>query len=307
MRTRITAPPGNCFSSRTAGATPLGSTSAQNLVRATERVQTPTGLGPGAASRPLNVLTSAFKPPLPSAVRRPVPFNPPTPVPSRPQQPQQQQRPPTLQQVVVKAEPGTSSDVEMHDVAAPPSAAGPSRPRAPASASETEDDNDKEGEGMPTATQAIRERIGHLAMRGQATQVPSASASHAPAGPSKASSKSKPRCVPVSERRSRALVNVWLTLYDCRRFDPTKEGATVMKRPNRDHQAQNNKKCVLPPPFVSLRAGRADPPLLALPSRGYDVVDVVLDPKLGDKMREHQKEGVKVRLARLLLVQPSDL
>ncbi|CDZ96591.1 dna repair and recombination protein rad54b [Phaffia rhodozyma] len=52
------------------------------------------------------------------------------------------------------------------------------------------------------------------------------------------------------------------------RFDSTREGAVIMKRPNKDQQARNNPK-------------------------KYDVVDVVIDPTLSEKMRPHQRDGVK--------------
>ncbi|GAA5887053.1 hypothetical protein JCM5296_001580 [Sporobolomyces johnsonii] len=52
------------------------------------------------------------------------------------------------------------------------------------------------------------------------------------------------------------------------RHDPDKEGAVVMRKPDADHEKIYNKK--------------------RLP-----VVDVVLDPVLSDKLRDHQKEGVK--------------
>ncbi|BGP26998.1 helicase [Rhodotorula toruloides] len=51
------------------------------------------------------------------------------------------------------------------------------------------------------------------------------------------------------------------------RFDPEREGAVVMRRPDQQHQKQYNTK--------------------TLP-----VVDVVIDPTLCDKLRDHQKEGV---------------
>ena len=63
------------------------------------------------------------------------------------------------------------------------------------------------------------------------------------------------------------------------RFDPKQAGAVVMKRPPRDHQAKYNPK-------------------------GYDLVDVVIDPVLSDKMRPHQKDGVKVRPARVQVPLP---
>ncbi|KAL7417065.1 SNF2 family N-terminal domain-containing protein [Mrakia frigida] len=50
------------------------------------------------------------------------------------------------------------------------------------------------------------------------------------------------------------------------RFDPKRLGAVVMKRPSKDHQSKFNPK-------------------------NYDLVDVVIDPILSDKMRPHQKEG----------------
>ncbi|GAA5865026.1 hypothetical protein JCM8547_007686 [Rhodosporidiobolus lusitaniae] len=52
------------------------------------------------------------------------------------------------------------------------------------------------------------------------------------------------------------------------RFDPDAKGAVVMQRPNEEHEKTYNKK-------------------------GLPVVDVVIDPILGDKLREHQKEGVR--------------
>ncbi|GAA5889055.1 hypothetical protein JCM6882_009730 [Rhodosporidiobolus microsporus] len=52
------------------------------------------------------------------------------------------------------------------------------------------------------------------------------------------------------------------------RFDPEKKGAVVMQRPNEEHQKEYNPK-------------------------GIPVVDVVVDPIIGDKLREHQKEGVR--------------
>ncbi|KDE04608.1 hypothetical protein MVLG_04988 [Microbotryum lychnidis-dioicae p1A1 Lamole] len=52
------------------------------------------------------------------------------------------------------------------------------------------------------------------------------------------------------------------------RFDPTKAGAVVMRRPDEEHELVYNGK-------------------------GLPVVDVVLDPQLGDRLRDHQKEGVK--------------
>ncbi|GAA6032918.1 hypothetical protein JCM8097_000048 [Rhodosporidiobolus ruineniae] len=52
------------------------------------------------------------------------------------------------------------------------------------------------------------------------------------------------------------------------KFDPNKEGAVVMQRPNEEHQKEYNKK-------------------------GLPVVDVVIDPILGDKLRPHQKDGVR--------------
>ncbi|GAA5847167.1 hypothetical protein JCM9279_006118 [Rhodotorula babjevae] len=52
------------------------------------------------------------------------------------------------------------------------------------------------------------------------------------------------------------------------RFDPQAEGALVMRRPDDEHQQIYNKK-------------------------GLPVVDVVVDPLIGDKLREHQREGVK--------------
>ncbi|GAA6045127.1 hypothetical protein NBRC10513_007525 [Rhodotorula toruloides] len=51
------------------------------------------------------------------------------------------------------------------------------------------------------------------------------------------------------------------------RFDPEREGAVVMRRPDEQHQKQYNTK-------------------------NLPVVDVVIDPILGDKLRDHQKEGV---------------
>ncbi|GAA5895948.1 hypothetical protein JCM8208_005131 [Rhodotorula glutinis] len=51
------------------------------------------------------------------------------------------------------------------------------------------------------------------------------------------------------------------------RFDPNAEGALVMRRPDEDHQAIYNKK-------------------------GLPIVDVVVDPLIGDKLRAHQREGV---------------
>ncbi|GAA6021991.1 hypothetical protein JCM10207_002399 [Rhodosporidiobolus poonsookiae] len=51
------------------------------------------------------------------------------------------------------------------------------------------------------------------------------------------------------------------------KHDPTKEGALVMRRPDPEHERQYNKK-------------------------GFPVVDVVIDPILSDKLRDHQKEGV---------------
>ncbi|BGO94509.1 hypothetical protein NBRC10512_000312 [Rhodotorula toruloides] len=51
------------------------------------------------------------------------------------------------------------------------------------------------------------------------------------------------------------------------RFDPQREGAVVMRRPDEQHQKQYNTK-------------------------NLPVVDVVIDPILGDKLRDHQKEGV---------------
>ncbi|GAA5972110.1 hypothetical protein JCM11641_002499 [Rhodosporidiobolus odoratus] len=52
------------------------------------------------------------------------------------------------------------------------------------------------------------------------------------------------------------------------KFDPKGEGAVVMRRPDEEHGKTYNKK--------------------ELP-----VVDVVIDPLIGDKLREHQKEGVR--------------
>ncbi|BGP42766.1 helicase [Rhodotorula kratochvilovae] len=51
------------------------------------------------------------------------------------------------------------------------------------------------------------------------------------------------------------------------RFDPNAEGAIVMRRPDAEHQKVYNK-------------------------RGFPIVDVVVDPLIGDKLRDHQKEGV---------------
>ncbi|GAA5928218.1 hypothetical protein JCM3775_000545 [Rhodotorula graminis] len=51
------------------------------------------------------------------------------------------------------------------------------------------------------------------------------------------------------------------------RFDPNAEGALVMRRPNEEHQAIYNKK-------------------------NLPIVDVVVDPLIGDKLRQHQREGV---------------
>ncbi|GAA6059706.1 hypothetical protein JCM10212_000234 [Sporobolomyces blumeae] len=50
--------------------------------------------------------------------------------------------------------------------------------------------------------------------------------------------------------------------------DPKVDGRVVMRRPDDDHQATYNKK-------------------------NMPVVDVVIDPLIGDKLREHQKEGVR--------------
>ncbi|GAA5824225.1 hypothetical protein JCM11251_001575 [Rhodosporidiobolus azoricus] len=52
------------------------------------------------------------------------------------------------------------------------------------------------------------------------------------------------------------------------RFDPEREGAVVMRQPDEEHAKQYNQK-------------------------GLTVVDVVIDPILGDKLRDHQKEGVR--------------
>lgn len=49
--------------------------------------------------------------------------------------------------------------------------------------------------------------------------------------------------------------------------DPMREGAVVMKRPDEQHEKMYNKK-------------------------GYPVVDVVIDPHIGNRLREHQKEWV---------------
>jgi hypothetical protein len=71
-----------------------------------------------------------------------------------------------------------------------------------------------------------------------------------------------------------------------------------MKRPNKAHQAINNKKSA---PFPHCRSYSFPFRAFLLTSRaivvhrGFEVVDVVLDPVLADKMRDHQKEGVKVR------------
>ncbi|GAA6050956.1 hypothetical protein JCM3770_005342 [Rhodotorula araucariae] len=51
------------------------------------------------------------------------------------------------------------------------------------------------------------------------------------------------------------------------RFDPKAEGAIVMRRPDADHQKVYNK-------------------------RGFPIGDVVVDPLIGEKLRDHQKEGV---------------
>ncbi|GAA5906295.1 uncharacterized protein JCM6883_005507 [Sporobolomyces salmoneus] len=51
-------------------------------------------------------------------------------------------------------------------------------------------------------------------------------------------------------------------------FDPTVEGAIVMKRPDEKHQAEYNPK-------------------------GHPIVDVVIDPKIGNVLRPHQQEGVR--------------
>ncbi|GAA5946252.1 hypothetical protein JCM3765_000170 [Sporobolomyces pararoseus] len=51
-------------------------------------------------------------------------------------------------------------------------------------------------------------------------------------------------------------------------FDPKKVGAIVMKRPDKEHQQVYNPK-------------------------NYPIVDVVIDPKIGDELRPHQKEGVQ--------------
>ncbi|SCV73308.1 BQ2448_7234 [Microbotryum intermedium] len=52
------------------------------------------------------------------------------------------------------------------------------------------------------------------------------------------------------------------------RFDLCKAGAVVMKRPDEEHELAHNRQ-------------------------SSPVVDVVLDPQLGDRLRDHQKEGVK--------------
>ncbi|GAA5945928.1 hypothetical protein JCM10213_006186 [Rhodosporidiobolus nylandii] len=52
------------------------------------------------------------------------------------------------------------------------------------------------------------------------------------------------------------------------RFDPKAQGAVVMERPTAEHEKEYNKK-------------------------GLPIVDVVVDPILGDKLRDHQKEGVR--------------
>ncbi|PWY99646.1 hypothetical protein BCV70DRAFT_139465, partial [Testicularia cyperi] len=59
------------------------------------------------------------------------------------------------------------------------------------------------------------------------------------------------------------------------RFDPNAEGAVVMMRPDKRHQARHNR-------------------------RGLPVVDVVLDPQLTKSLRPHQVEGVKFLYERVL-------
>lgn len=66
-----------------------------------------------------------------------------------------------------------------------------------------------------------------------------------------------------------------------------------MKRPSRDHQAKFNPKSVRLLSTSVAHLPNCSP--LASICRGYDVIDVVIDPVLSDKMRPHQKEGVKVR------------
>ncbi|GAA6005232.1 hypothetical protein JCM11491_002629 [Sporobolomyces phaffii] len=77
-----------------------------------------------------------------------------------------------------------------------------------------------------------------------------------PAGIKAGSFYNKPDPASQNSRSPRAL------------FDPKQEGAIVMKRPDDDHQAMYNK-------------------------RNHPVVDVVIDPKLGEKLRPHQQAGVR--------------
>jgi hypothetical protein len=94
------------------------------------------------------------------------------------------------------------------------------------------------------------------------------------------------------------------------KFDPKAKGAVVMRRPDEEHEKEyNRKKCVpfltsflhslphsslaRPVPFTDENRSHclASPPFLA--RRKLPVVDVVIDPLLGDKLRDHQKDGVK--------------